>query len=253
MHRLPIDSLLMTENATTQAHNSSQLAYYAGPPKKTMTPADTPYVRRHLSEFLEQSGISKSDKVLEVGCGMGKFTLPLLKQGYNLTGLDISRVLLDQLMEYNTENHPIDLIEADILDIPHEHNEQFDHVIGFFTLHHFLDLEPYIAAMSRLVKPGGSVIFLEPNAFNPLYYIQITFSPTMSWEGDKGVAKMTTRHFKRAAGHSRLNKVSIHKYGFFPPFVVNTQIGRAFEALIEKLRIFRFFSAFQVVKMDKPS
>lgn len=29
--------------------------------------------------------------------------------------------------------------------------------------------------------------FLEPNAFNPLYYFQITLTPEMRWEGEKGI------------------------------------------------------------------
>ncbi len=242
----------MKSDSIIEEHNSRQLSYYAGAPKKTMTPVNTHYVRRHLDEFIHKSGICKDDKILEVGCGMGKFTLPLLSKGYHLTGLDISKGLLDQLMEYNTEKYPIDLIEADILDIPHEYDDQFDHIIGFFTLHHFLDLEPYIKAMSRLVKPGGSISFLEPNAFNVLYYVQITFSSTMTWEGDKGVTKMIGSNFKKAASASGLSNVSVNKYGFFPPFVVNSIAGRALESLIERLRIFRFFSAFQIVKMEKP-
>ncbi len=243
----------MKQDFITKDHNATQLAYYAGAPKKTMTPVDTHYVRRHLDEFIQHAGISRDDKILEVGCGMGKFTLPLLKRGYNLTGLDISKVLLDQLVEHNKEDLPIDLIASDILDVPSQYAGQFDHVIGFFTLHHFLELDDYIEAMSKLVKPSGSIIFLEPNAFNPLYYIQILLSPTMSWAGDKGVAKMHAKNFRKSAKHLNLTNVSIYKYGFFPPFVVNTTIGRTFEALIEKLRIFRFFSAFQVVKMDRPA
>ncbi len=243
----------MLAKSTIEAHNSEQLEYYAGSPKKTMMPGDTPYIRRHWTEFLQQAGINKSDKILEVGCGMGKFTLPMIKKGYNVTGLDISPNLLELLQSYNTEQLPVALIEADILDISSEYDEQFDHVIGFFTLHHFLQLEDYIAAMSRLVKPTGSIVFLEPNAFNPLFYAQMVISPTMTWQGDKGIAKMTMKNFRKAASYAGLGKVSLHKYGFFPPFLVNTLVGRTIESIIEKIRIFHFFSAFQVVKMEKPA
>ena len=69
-------------------HNSIQLDYYAGQVKKTMLPVDSHYVNRHIEEFIQYSGVNKSDNILEVGCGMGKFTLPLIKRGFNLTGLD---------------------------------------------------------------------------------------------------------------------------------------------------------------------
>ncbi len=233
-------------------HNSVQLDYYAGKEKKTMIPVDSYYVNNHINKFIEYSGITRSDDILEVGCGMGKFTFPLLKKGYRITGLDLSPVLLQKLLAHNDNRFKLDLIASDILDAPEELNSRFDYVIGFFTLHHFMNLDTYIKAMSRLLKPGGVIVFLEPNAYNPLYYFQIVFSPTMSWAGDKGVAKMIRSNFVKASKYAELNNVSIKKYGFFPPFVVNNKIGRFIESFLEKMKIFGDVSAFQIVKMHKP-
>lgn len=233
-------------------HNSVQLDYYAGKVKKTMIPVDSYYVNNHINNFIKYSGITRNDNILEVGCGMGKFTFPLLKKGYKITGLDLSPVLLQKLLEHNANRFRIDLVASDILDAPNELDDRFDYVIGFFTLHHFMNLDTYIKSMSRLLKPGGRIIFLEPNAYNPLYYFQIVFSPTMSWAGDKGVAMMTSKNFHKASKYAGLEKISVDKYGFFPPFAVNTKIGRAIEKLLEKLRIFKGLSAFQIVKMNKP-
>lgn len=233
-------------------HNSIQLDYYAGKVKKTMIPVDSYYVNNHINQFIKYSGITRDDDILEVGCGMGKFTFPLLKRGYKLTGLDLSPVLLQKLLEHNENRFKIDLVATDILDAPDALNNRFDYVIGFFTLHHFMNLDTYIKAMSRLLKPGGSIIFLEPNAYNPLYYFQIVFSPTMSWAGDKGVARMTAKNFLRSADYAGLKNISVEKYGFFPPFVVNNKIGRSAESVLEKVKIFKGVSAFQIVKMNKP-
>lgn len=235
-----------------QHHNSIQLDYYSGKMKRTMLPVNSYYVNRHIEEFIKYSGISKNDIILEVGCGMGKFTFPMLKRGYKITGLDLSPTLLQKLQEYNDNKFQIDLIASDILEIPEKYNEQFDHVIGFFTLHHLRQLETYLQAGKRVLKPNGSIIFLEPNAYNPLYYFQIVFSPTMSWKGDKGVAQMTSKKIYRAAQYSGLKNVLIHKYGFFPPFVVNNPISRFIETSLEKMKIFKGVSAFQIIKLDKP-
>lgn len=233
-------------------HNSIQLDYYAGRVKGTMKPANSYYVKRHIDTFIQHSGIELNDDVLEVGCGMGKFTIPMLRRGYKITGLDLSPVLLQRLLEYNDNMNPINLISSDILEAPEELDGRFDKVIGFFALHHFMQLESYLQAMRRLLKPGGSIIFLEPNAFNPLYYVQIVASPTMSWAGDKGVAMMRTKLFQRAADYAKLENLTIHKYGFFPPFVVNTKLGKWTESALEKMKIFEGVSAFQIVKLTKP-
>ena len=236
-----------------QHHNNVQLDYYAGKVKNTMKPVDSYYVNRHIEEFIRFSGVKREENILEVGCGMGKFTLQMLKRGFKITGLDLSPVMLQKLLEHNDNMFPIKLIASDILEIDDQYNEKFDHVIGFFALHHFLNLETYLQAMSRVLKPGGSIIFLEPNAYNPLYYFQIAFSPTMSWAGDKGVARMRKKNFESAAKYAKLENVTLHKYGFFPPFVVNNKFGRKLENTIEAAKIFKPISAFQIVKMDKPT
>ncbi len=233
-------------------HNNVQLGYFGEKIKPTMIPVDSYYVTRHVNEFIRNTGITASDKILEVGCGMGKFTLPLLKKGFQITGLDLSPFLLQNLLKYNDNRFKVDLICSDILDIPDSYNGQFDYVIGFFTLHHFHHLHTYFQAMSRVLKPGGAIIFTEPNAYNFLYYIQIFSSPTMSWEGDKGVAQMRKSNFKKAANYANLTGLTIKKFGFFPPFVVNTKLGRKLESLIEWFRVFKPFSAFQIVQLDKP-
>ncbi|OJJ13892.1 methyltransferase type 11 [marine bacterium AO1-C] len=241
----------LTQSEITN-HNQSQLDYFGKQVKKTMIPVDSYYVNRHVDKLIEVSGIQPNHNVLEVGCGMGKFTIPLLKKGYQITGLDLSPFLLEKFKEYNQNNYPIELLCSDILDMPEKYNEQFDHVIGFFTLHHFLDLEAYYQAMSRVLKPSGKISFVEPNAYNPLYYIQITFSPNMTWKGDKGVINMTYKRFRRAADFAGLTQVKLSKYGFFPPFVSNKKVGQRTEKLLEDIKVFQGVSAFQVVSVTKP-
>lgn len=233
-------------------HNQSQLEYFGQKIKKTMIPVDSPYVNRHVTELINHAGLERVEKVLEVGCGMGKFTLPLLRRGFNITGLDLSPFLLQNLLTYNENKFPVELICSDILDIPPEYNEKFDKVVGFFTLHHFLNLGPYFQAMSRVLKPGGTITFIEPNAYNPLYYIQIFITPGMSWKGDKGVAQMVRRNFESAAQFAQLGNVSIEKYGFFPPFATNKKIGNYCEKGLEKIDLFNPLSAFLAVKIEKP-
>lgn len=216
-----------------------------------MIPVESNYVLRHVDEFIAYSGLTPQHQVLEVGCGMGKFTLPMLKRGLRITGLDLNPFLLQKLLEYNDNRHQIPLISSDILEIPEEYNEKFDRVIGFFTLHHFHHLETYFQAMARVLKPGGEILFVEPNAYNPLYYIQIFATPTMSWKGDKGVAQMTRKNFEKAAKYADLEVTGIHKYGFFPPFMVNTSWGPGVERFLERRRIFKPILPFQLVRLKK--
>lgn len=122
---------------------------------------------------------------------MGRYTLPLLDRGYrNLAGLDLTEFLLNQLRTYCAGRYDIPLYCTDVSDHPKELDGQFDFVIGFFTLHRLHNLERCFAAMREMLKPSGRIAFLEPNAYNVSYYLQILLSPRMTWEGDKGVCQM---------------------------------------------------------------
>lgn len=234
-----------------QHHNQQQLEYFADKVKKTMIPVESNYVLRHVEEMIGYGQLKRDEHILEVGCGMGKFTLPLLKKGFKITGLDLNAFLLQKLLEYNNNRFPVPLIASDILEIPAEFNERFDRVIGFFTLHHFHHLETYFQAMARVLKPGGEILFIEPNAWNPLYYIQIAFTPTMNWKGDKGVAQMTRKNFVKAAQYADLEVTGLHKYGFFPPFMTNTAWGPKAERVLESFPPFKPVLPFQLVRLQK--
>jgi len=233
-------------------HNQNQLDYFGQKIKKTMMPADTYYVNNHIDKLIQYSDIKQTDDILEVGCGMGKFTFPLLKRAYKITGMDLSPFLLEHLLRHNDNRYKIPLIASDILDAPKELNNRFDNIIGFFTLHHFHNLSICYQSMARLVKPGGKIYFIEPNAYNPLYYIQIFATPGMNWEGDKGVANMRLSKIKEACDFVGLKNLKVHRYGAFPPFIANTTIGQKTEKQLEKINLLKPVLPFQLFEVQKP-
>jgi SAM-dependent methyltransferase len=229
-------------------HNERQRRYFSAL-KPTMVPQDTPYIRRHVAEMMEFAGITPSDRVLEVGCGMGRYTIPLVKAGVNVEGLDLSPFLLARLREYDSR---IPLHEADVWNPPAELESAFDAVIGFFTLHHLHDLELCFASMARLVKPGGRIAFLEPNAFNPLYYLQVAITPGMTWEGDRGIADMRKGRVFPAMRSAGLTDLRVQRFGFFPPVLANTNAGAKAERVLEKIAL-RALLPFQLFGAHKPT
>lgn len=79
--------------------------------------------------------------MLDVGCGMGRYTLILAERGFALEGLDLSPVLLQRLRVFNGGRFNIPLHGADVMNPPAELQERFDAVVGFFALHHMHELE----------------------------------------------------------------------------------------------------------------
>jgi SAM-dependent methyltransferase len=228
-----------------------QRAYFERGPKPGMAPRATPYLRRHVDELMRFAGIEPGDRVLEVGCGMGRYTLLLAEKGVRVEGLDLSPVLLDRLREADGGRFDIPLHCMDLVDAPPK-LEAFDSVVALFTLHHLHDLRVSFEAMRRLVKPGGRVAFLEPNAYNPLYYVQMLVSPGMTWEGDGGVVRMRRSVVLGALRDAGFVRPDMARFGFFPPFLSNRPWGARLESLLERVPAWNAILPFQLFKADRP-
>jgi len=231
-----------------ERHNEEQQAYFAARVPRTMIPVTTPYVRRHVDELLRGSGLGSGDSVLEVGCGMGHYTFELASRGLALEGLDLSAVLLDRLRAYATEEDvSIPLHCADIAEAGAELAGRFDGVIGLFTLHHLHDLGASLASMAPMLRPGGRIAFVEPNPFNPLYYVQIAGTPGMSWRHERGLLRLRPAVLRRAVAAAGLASFELRRYGFLPPFAANRASARAVERTLERIGALRPVSAFQLI------
>jgi SAM-dependent methyltransferase len=231
-------------------HNRLQIEYFEHAGKEAMRPTSTPYVERQVDALIRFAGLAEGDHVLDVGCGMGRYTLPLAERGFAVEGVDLSRTLLDRLEAFAAGRHEIPLHCADILELPESLDRTFDAAVGFFTLHHLHDLPASFAAMARLVRPGGRIAFLEPNPLNVLYYVQLAVAPGMSWDGDKGILNMRPRTVFGAMEEAGFTGPALERFGLFPPFAANRPLGARLERRLERVRLWRKILAFQLFRGD---
>ena len=113
-------------------------------------------------------------------------------------------------------------------------------------LHHLYDLDTAFASLASVLKPGARIAFCEPNGWNPLFYLQILVTPSMTWRGERGLPRMTPRSVLGAMARQGFTDLDAKRYGFFPPFLVNMTAGRKLESFLEKSRMLRPLRAFQV-------
>jgi SAM-dependent methyltransferase len=240
------------DRSLVDRHNRAQIDYFERAGKHAMQPTDTHYVRRQVDRLVAFGGLSPGDRVLDVGCGMGRYTFALADRGLLVEGLDLSETLLERLRQFAAGRYDIPLYRGDILDPPAGLDGRFDAVVGFFTLHHLHDVTGCLRIMRSLGKPGGRIVFLEPNPLNALYYLQMALVPGMSWSGDKGILNMREDKVFAAMRTAGLADVSVERFGFFPPFIVNRRWGPAVEDVIERLP-WRRFLPFQLFRGDVPA
>jgi len=230
-------------------HNVVQRRYFEERALPRMVPRTSRYINRQVDELVRFASLTREDSVLEIGCGMGRYTLPLVERGYDVEGLDLSPVLLERLAE-SAGDGDLHLHAADIADPPDNLVGRFDAVIGFFTLHHLHDLELCFRGMARVLRPGGRFAFLEPNPLNPLYYVQITVTPGMSWQGDGGIVHMRPHSVFAALEAAGFHRCAVERFGFFPPFAAERRLGARIERVLESFPPWRFALPFQLFRAE---
>ena len=134
---------------------------------------------------------------------------------------------------------------ADILHAPAALAGAFDVLLGIFVLHHLKSLDDSFAAMRRLLKPHGRMVFLEANAYNPLFYLQIALTRGMTWEGDKGIAQMRPGRIFRAMSGAGLHRFEIRRFGFLPASLADRAWGSPIDAFLERVPVAPSFQLFQ--------
>lgn len=111
---------------------------------------------------------ARSSKVLEVGCGYGRYLLTLQELGYTeLCGIDISK---EQIEIGKEELHLKNLHLADALEFLRIETQMYDAILMLDVLEH-LELEYSIALTQEAHKhlnPNGVLIIQVPNALSPM-------------------------------------------------------------------------------------
>ncbi len=103
--------------------------------------------------------------VLELACGTGRITIPLAREGFEVTGLDLSaemlRIAREKLSKERPEVHArLRLIEADMSDFAlHETvSLAFIPAASLFHVHTDEQRSSCLSCVGRHLKPGGGVI-----------------------------------------------------------------------------------------------
>lgn len=120
--------------------------------------------------------IKSGDKVLDVGCGTGVYSLDIAKQGGVVTGIDLSPEAIDFANEWAAkEKLSFKGIVGDAEKLPSKEGT-FDLVFFGAVLHHFPNCTQAIIEAKRVLKKRGRLVLVEPNGYNPALRISRFFA-----------------------------------------------------------------------------
>ena len=128
-------------------------------------------------EFIAHTDLLRSNyKILEVGCGIGSIVSELTKQGYNITGSDISH----EAIAYGLKRYGDIQLEVQAAEILQVENETFDIVLSFDLLEHIAQVDRHISEVFRVLRPGGYYLFQTPNKYSNIIFETLQ-TRTLQW------------------------------------------------------------------------
>lgn len=173
-------------------------------------------------KYIISKYIKKTDKILDIGCGAGRTTINLYKEGYkDITGIDIAKNLLEFAKKYCKQNElDIEFIEQSATDIKFE-SERFDAVIfsynGFMCIPGEENRKTALKEIARVLKPNGVFVFTAHDRENPKF-LKFWNDEKIRWEKgeqDKKLEKFGDRFMPDECGQESYihipSKVEVQK------------------------------------------
>ena len=109
--------------------------------------------------------VKPGTRVLDVGCGVGRWSRLLAAKGASVTGVDLSPTMISQAQQRAAAEGVADRCQFRVQDLSRlDVGGQFDVVLGVTVLQHILEPALLRAAVRRMtahLAPGGRMILLE--------------------------------------------------------------------------------------------
>jgi SAM-dependent methyltransferase len=121
------------------------------------------------SRFIHQTlGDLNGRSVLEVGAGLGEASVQFARQGARVVATDLSAGMLGfgRRLARHHQVH-IETVRTPGERLPFR-EASFDVVYVANSLHHVNDIAGTVAELHRVLKPGGTLITIDPIAYNPV-------------------------------------------------------------------------------------
>lgn len=209
-----------------------------------------------VSEYANE----KDDKelmILDCGCGAGAWTRKFKEKDVKVIGLDIS----DKMLNLAKSIDPFgSYIRGDLFDLPFKNNS-FDVAFLGYVLHHFSkkEITSLLKEVYRIIKPGGIVISIDPNLYNPYNFFEIhpksPFRDNLNHIPEE--RPLSPGELKDCYIDSGFNKTHIYTFSFIPSRKIETSNGLirkilvSFDKFLDKFPIIKYLGSNVVCKGEK--
>jgi ubiquinone/menaquinone biosynthesis C-methylase UbiE len=160
----PVDQRVPAQEKATVASVYDEIAGEYDERIPGSSQADEVFTNTEMDFLLGK--ITKGERVLDMGCGTGRFTVPLVATGAEVTALDLSNGMLSVAAGKLTERGlKAEIHQGDMADLPFA-DGTFDTVTSMLALMHIplVDRQAVFTEVSRVLKPGGRMLLCVKNS-----------------------------------------------------------------------------------------
>ena len=190
--------------------------------------------RKQLAlQWLDECGLPKGSRVLDVGCGAGVMAAELARRGHVVDGIDASRAMIEQASQVLGDKGVADKVHVqvgDAHDLPFA-TASYDFVISLGVLPYVHTPGRALSEIARVVKPDGYVLVSSDNAFRLNHLLDPRYTPVflplrhavkqvlmrMGYR-PRGVPsrRLSSRDLRRLMSRAGLSVVKYQTLGFGP-------------------------------------
>jgi ubiquinone/menaquinone biosynthesis C-methylase UbiE len=135
------------ESATAAGYDQWAASYDDSDPSTWL---DEPFLLEHLKPF-------PACRILDMGCGTGRYLRRLTPSTYRITGIDRSRNMLSRARQTIGNRKDISLVHASVTCLPF-HPHSFDRIMSGLVIDHVVSAEQFFMHLSDVLVPGGRAV-----------------------------------------------------------------------------------------------
>ena len=132
--------------------------------------------------------LKPGSKILDLGCGTGYLSREFLSKGYNVTGLDLSKEMIQTFEDsISVSLKPqAQLIVGDAEEFLLQNQDEYNVIVLSAILHHLFDYESVLRQVCARLSSGGILlIFFEPLKQEVRFPIKFALHRGLSWVDEK--------------------------------------------------------------------
>jgi SAM-dependent methyltransferase len=176
---------------------------------------------RRFQVLLAEMDLTRPASILELGCGTGELSdLFARRTPARVVGTDICEPFIQSAAEkYGRANLAFRVADLARADAAEQMGETFDYIVGNGIMHHlYYQLPVILPRLRSLLKPGGRLVFWEPNLYNPYVYLIFSFPRLRTWARlEPSEMAFTRRGLSRLLGDAGFTSFRVDYRDFLLP------------------------------------